>query len=886
MNRVLAMRLLAVLAVIAGAGVLGRATGAVTGPTIARADANTTLIVHYHRFSGDYGPMDTSSGWNLWLWPYMPQSLGGAAYPFDGTDAFGEVSHDSVPGANTQVGLIVRLGDWQAKDISNDRHVDTPNQHAEIWLIQGDSAIYTSLSDAEAALASASKTKPVNAHLDGVQTAVVKLSHPTDLGTLKLSDWVVTDKDTGATIAVTAASDLTGATTGLTDTVQLTLASAPDITHRLSIQYQDLVPIALTPRLVLDDPKYYYSGNDLGAVWSPSATTFRVWAPLATAVNLLTYKDASGGGEQSTPMTKSDNGTWFISLSGDQKNAYYLYQVTNFGKTATAVDPYARNISVNGTYGQVVDLKATDPKGWSSDHYRKTGAQTNASLYEVHVRDFSISPNSGVKPQWRGKYLAFTQHGTKGPGGVKTGVDSLKQLGITHVELLPIQGCSSLDEIKGGSTDPAPNGDSSRYNWCYDPRNYNAPNGAYATNPNGTTRITEVKQMVQSLHKDGLGVVVDVVYNHTHDTSVFDPIVPGYYYRSDYAGNIETASGAGPDLAAERPMVQKFIIDSTSYWMKEYHLDGFRFDLMSLLGTKAVTAISTALHKINPSTVMLGEPWDLGASPLNDVQYTKDAVRAANLPVGVFNDDIRNGLEGNVFQETQPGYATGDPTQQVAIMKQVVGNIRYTTALAGFAYKPEQAINYVSSHDNLTLWDRIQKDTAAASLDDATKVRMDEFAEGIVFTSQGVPFMQGGDEMLRTKGGNDNSYQAGDAINEFDWSRKGTYAPVFNYYTGLIHLRAAHPAFRMNNPDQVVSHLTFLNSPQNTIEFELHGHANKDSWKNIVVIYNPDSTATSFTLPSGKWNAVGTSGKIGTKTIGHASGKVSVPGYTMDVLHQ
>ncbi len=846
---------------------------------VAQAAGTTTVIVHYHRFAGDYGAMDTTTGWNLWMWPYMPNNLAGAAYAFDSTDAFGEVAHAQVPGSNTEVGIIVRLANFAQKDVSQDRFVQTPNQQAEIWLIQGDPGIYTSAADANAALASAGKPKPVAAFLDGPSTVTVSISHAITL-TSASTIAQVKDLDTNQVYTVTGTQDLSGSTTGMTNLVDLQLSGSPDVTHRLELIDQAGVAIPLPARDVLDDPQYVYNGT-LGAIYSPKSTDFKLWAPVATKVTLLTYTDESGDGAAAHPMTRGDHGLWSTTLTGDQKGLYYLYQVTNYGNAATVVDPYADNIAVNGKYGQVVDLKATDPKGWASDHYVKLARPTDASLYEVHVRDFSIDPNSGMKH--RGKYLAFTENNTKGPHGVATGVASLKQLGITHVELLPIQGCNSLDEILGGSTAVAPKGDGTRYNWCYDPRNFNAPNGAYATNPHGTSRITEVKKMVQALHRQHLGVILDVVYNHTPNTSIFDPIVPGYYYRTDNTGAIESNSCC-PDLASERTMVLKFIIDSTSYWMREYHIDGFRFDLMTLLGTKAVKAISTALHKINPNTIILGEPWDLGEKIQGDVQLTKGTQKG--LGVAVFNDDIRNGVEGNVFTASQPGYATGNPAQQTTIEKQIVGNIAYNSQLSGWAGKPDEVINYESSHDNNTLWDRIAVDAAAQNVTEATKIRMDELANAIVFTSQGVPFLQGGEEFLRTKGGDSNSYQGGDVENELNWARKATYIKVFNYYANLIHFRAAHPAFRLDSQTAIQQHLTFLNSPQQSIEYELSGHANKDPWKNIIVIYNPNATAISASLPKGKWNIVATAGSIGEKTLGHASGSVPVPDYSMEILYR
>lgn len=888
----LALRTAIISTFMLGAMLLNHGTGPMVSVPQVQADTTTGVIVHYFRFAGDYGTMDTTNGWNVWMWPNKPVSGGGAAYPFSSTDSFGEVAHVAIPGANTQVGIIVRLGDWKSKDTANDRFIDTPNGNAEVWIVQGDPTIYYTAAAGETAKSEGAKAKPAHAFLDSLSGVAMKFTNPLDLTTAKPGDFVVKDTVTGATIPVTALADLSGQNASRSDLLTLTLGSAPDITHRLTVTDGSYPALAVYPRLVLNDPAYVYTGGDLGNTYTPSATSFRLWAPLATTVHLIVYKDLQGDLQTDTSMVKSDHGTWVASISGDLKNMDYYYRVTNFGTTAPGLDPYAYNAPPNGSLtnasvdasaqgflSQIVDLSSTDPSGWSSDTYRLTKQPEDASLWEVHVRDFSINPNSGM--QHRGKYLAFTETGTKTPGGSATGVDHIKALGVTHVELLPTQRCASIDELVAGGTDLVPNGDYKRYNWCYDPLQYNVLNGAYATDPNGPTRIGEYKQMVMALHKRGLGLVQDVVYNHTANTAVFDNIVPNYYYRQDYSGTLETASCC-PDLAAERPMVRKMILDSLAYLSTQYHIDGFRFDLMSLLGTGTVTAISQELHKLNPHVVILGEPWDLGASLTNDQQLTEGTQRG--LHVAVFNDQIRNGIQGSPFDSTVKGYATGDPTKAIAIKLGIAAEIHYNTGLSGFADSPDEVINYASVHDNLTIWDHIQAADATASGTD--KVKMDELAQGIVFTAQGIPFMAGGDEMLRTKGGNDNSYQAGDAINMLDWSRLDTYRTVNAYYAGLIKLRESHPAFRMPTAAMIQNHLNFMGSPRSTVEYELSGYANKDIWKNIVVAYNPNAFPVTVKLPKGSWTLIGTQGKVGTKPLGRAARKVAVPAYSMDVLYQ
>jgi pullulanase len=737
-------------------------------------------------------------------------------------------------------------------------------------------------------LASADTTNPpLVAFLDGTATANITFRNTVDATTTALTDYTFTDLTTGQTIPITAATNPDNPVNPHAKLLSVSLASAPDVTHKLGFQYQGSKSVTATPRLVLNDPQYFYAGSDLGATWKKRGTSFRLWAPVASAVVVNVYKDENGTPLTAKPMTKSVNGTWVATITGNLKNRYWDYSITNFGVTKTATDPYATGAATQGTYGMIVDLPSTNPKGWSKDHYLKTRSPTDASLYEVHVRDFSIDRNSGMKN--KGRYLAFTERGTKGPGGLPTGVDYLKKLGITHVEILPIQVGNVLQEASAiNQSYPAPNL-GTFYNWNYDPKMYDVPDAAYATSTHGTARIAQVKQMVQGLHRAGIGVILDVVYNHTNNSDNFNAIVPGYYYRTDPYGFV--ADEAGPAVAAERPMVRKFIVDSASYWMKQYHVDGFRFDLLTLLGKGTAQALSTALHKIDPNCILLGEPWDIAPGGWllknfiqGDVELTQGQQRG--MRIGVFNDQIRNGLEGNVFNAAAPGYATGDPTQSFPVEVGIVGNTDYGPMIRGWANKPEEAINYVSSHDNYTLWDRLQKDPVPT--DDATRIKMDELANAAVFTSQGVPFMQGGDEFLRTKKGDGNSYASGDLVNQFDWSLPRTNASVVAYYSGLIHLRRVHPAFRMNSAALIASHLKFLNAPTQvtTIEFELTGHANKDPWKNIVVAYNPHPDPVSVTLPSGTWTVVATTGKVGEKKLGSASGSASVPGYTMMVFHQ
>jgi pullulanase len=612
--------------------------------------------------------------------------------------------------------------------------------------------------------------------------------------------------------------------------------------------------------------KYFYRGNDLGNTYAQSATSFRLWAPTASDVQLLLFDSETGPLQRQVEMLPGANGTWYVQVSGDLQNWYYLYAVTVQGKTQYAVDPYVRAIAVNATRGMIIHLPENDPPGWNEDSYVALAHPEDAIIYEVHVRDFSINPDSGMVN--RGKYLAFTERGTKGPANVATGVDHLKELGITHVQLQPVQEFASIDE-----------NDPDQYNWGYDPRNFNVPEGAYATTPHGTARITECKQMIQSLHNDGIGVILDVAYNHTFvgHNSDFDKIVPQYYYRTDNAGNYTNGSGVGNEIAAERPTVQKFILDSLIYWVREYHVDGFRFDLMALLSIDTMKKVYETLHAINPNVLLYGEPWAGGNSSLAAGELLTKG-RQRGLGLAVFNDHIRDALCGSVFDRTGRGFATGAGGCVDRIQRAVEGSI------SDFTASPGETINYVTSHDNYTLWDKITLSNADDT--EADRIRMDELAQAVILTSQGIAFLHGGEEILRTKGGNYNSYTAGDAVNQFDWSRKEQYWKVFRYYADLIRLRKAHPAFRMGSASDIRTRLTFLDSPENTLMFELSDHANGDSWKNMLVIYNPNKADILFTLPHGQWTIVVSQDHISESSLGQASGEVVVPGISCMVMYQ
>ncbi|MFW6287633.1 MAG: type I pullulanase [bacterium] len=617
----------------------------------------------------------------------------------------------------------------------------------------------------------------------------------------------------------------------------------------------------------------YYSGDDLGIVYTREKTTFRVWSPLATDVEVLIYTNETDSLPRlNKKMTKSNNGTWVAEIPADLLGMYHIYNIYIKYSVRKAVDPYTKGLGTNSKLGLIVDMDKTDPPGWENDRGPVLKKPQDAIIYEVHLRYFSSSENSGIV--YKNKYLAFTENGTVNKNGLKTGIDHLKELGVTHIHLQPVFDFATVDDLSD-----------KQYNWGYDPYFYNVPEGSYSTNPSDETRIREFKQMVKAIHDNGLGVIMDVVYNHTYYTenSPFNKIVPGYYYRRDYYGNYTNGSGTGNEIASEKLMVRKFIVDSVKFWAEEYHIDGFRFDLMALHDKVTMSIVEKTLHSINPSILIYGEPWMGGVSPLTqDQQMLKGAQKGMN--IAVFNDHFRNAIKGD-NDGLVVGFVSGAHHQEENIKRGVVGGIQYNDNIYDFAKEPQETVNYVSSHDNLTLWDKLHKSNIHDS--DDVRIKMDRLAQGIVLTSQGIPFLHGGEEILRTKYGNHNSYNAGDRVNQIKWERKNRYYKTFCYYKGLIEIRKTHPAFRLQNTEQIRKYLGFLDTPYNTVGFSLGEYANNDSWKTIVVFYNPNREAITFNLPfSGQWHVVADDQIAGNSILYTlSSNRVQVPPIALMILY-
>ncbi len=628
------------------------------------------------------------------------------------------------------------------------------------------------------------------------------------------------------------------------------------------------------------EAEFTYSGDDLGATWTETATTFRVWAPTATNVKINLYET----GDPSSPdlidqveMTADVNGTWVAKLEGNRHGVYYTYQVDVNGNSVEACDPYARTTGVNGMRAMIIDLDSTDPEGWENDkdpHYDDN--ITDAIIYELHVRDLSVDASSGITN--KGKFLGLIEAGTTNSQGKPTGLDYIKGLGVTHIHLLPSYDYATVDESNLAANE---------FNWGYDPKNYNVPEGSYSTDPyNGEVRVSEFKQMVKGLHDNGISVIMDVVYNHVYDAKgfCFNQIVPQYFSRVDPFGAYSAGSGCGNDTASERSMVKKYIVDSVTYWADEYHIDGFRFDLVGLIDTETVNAVVEEVHKTHPNVIFYGEGWTMSTTMTKEGYEMATQRNSDKTPnFAYFSDTIRDALRGPMTNNSQKGYASCGSGYASTIASCFKG-------APSWASSPTQTVNYASCHDNLALFDRITLCTKDYSLED--QVKMNNLAAAIVMTSQGIPLFQAGEEILRSKplpdGSYDhNSYKSPDSVNSLKWDHLNdpVYEDVYNYYKGLIAFRKAHPSLRMTTAQAVEENIKAIVDPNSTVlAFEIKGGANGEDNDGMYVIFNPKEEAVSMDLPEGNWTIYINGEDAGTTPLGSASGSVTVDPISAMVL--
>ena len=604
----------------------------------------------------------------------------------------------------------------------------------------------------------------------------------------------------------------------------------------------------------------YYTGP-LGPDYTPGGTCLRLWAPTAEAVTVTLYHKGDGGAVLGTePLVRGAHGVWSIWLPGEQHGRYYTFAVTVDGITRETGDPYARAAGVNGVRSMIVDLARTAPSGWERD-VRPNIPPAQRAVWEVSVRDFSQDAASGVRPAWRGKYMAFTQQGTTlhGDGIHPTCLNYLKRLGVKYVQLMPIFDFGSVDEAKPLLR---------QYNWGYDPTNFNVPEGSYSTDPTrGEVRIRECREMIAALHAAGIGVVMDVVYNHTYRTeNPLNNTVPYYFFRQNPDGSFSNGSSCGNEFASERPMARRYLIDSILYWAKEYHIDGFRFDLMGLYDAESINAVRTALDALpgGRDILLYGEPWQGGASQLHRYEANKANLAMLNERVGIFCDDTRDAIKGGCFDAREPGYVEGKPGSFWDIGGAVAAWCR-SDRLPPHA--PSQIVSYVSAHDNFTLWDKllcVRYEKPEFTARDTVALAQNRLAAGIYLTSFGLPFMQAGEEFARTKKGVGNSYRSSPALNRLDWNRAEQYHALVDYYRGLLALRAAFP--RLGSTDRHAPEaLQFFALEQPLVGWMLPAvWGDGAAWSALCVFYNPTDTTCTVSLPAGQWKLLsdGTSSSL------------------------
>ena len=816
--------------------------------TVGGKPAESLLVVHYHRPAKDY------AGWNLWIWAEGGE---GAANNFGGEDGFGRYA--VVPFAETpkRAGFIIRRGNWEEKDFDQDRFVELrKGAVTEIWVTSGEEAYSTDPSKVDLSL------RIEGAFLDGERTVTLALSRPLERAERKAIEIYdrrdpervhrIKSVEGERLVEITLAREV-----DLKDIAQLMLRFDPKGAGDRALAA--LAPVTVYARGVLEAPAYAPLDALFGAFSTATETHFATWSPVSDSVELLLY-DTRGAATptRTVPLVRGDRGTWETTVKGDLHGVEYRYRFTNYGVAREVPDMWGFAANADSSRTVVADLKRLEPEGFAASLPPRLAQPTDEIIYEIHVRDFSQRcPN--VPDPARGTYLGLVHPGVPSGNGPTTGLAHLKDLGITAVHLLPIHDFTA----KVGE-----------YNWGYWTTLFNVPESNYATNPaDPFSAIRDLRSAITTLHQNDIRVILDVVYNHTSDASLFSPFgaaAPHYFFRTTPAGRLTNDSGTGNGFADERPMARKYIVDSVAHWLEHYRVDGFRFDLLGCHKPETVRAICERVKSIRPDATLYGEPWT-GGGPIH---FGKGAQKG--LPMAVFNDHLRNAIRGDL-DGTAVGFATGAGGDVEAVRRGIKG------AIDDFTEEPTETINYTSAHDNLVLWDKIAK--TQPSLGDRTRRMMQKLAIGVVLTSQGVPFLHGGCEFARTKQGNHNSYDAGDEINDFGWSRKAEYGDIYAFTKGLIELRRAHPAFRMAD-DEMVRRSVFFENLGRTVAFTIDGTASGDSWSRIYVAYNDEPGPLEIPLPQGDWTVVVDATRAGTAPLGTARGTVTLPPYSMFVAHR
>uniref|UniRef100_UPI004055F8D4 type I pullulanase n=1 Tax=Agathobacter sp. TaxID=2021311 RepID=UPI004055F8D4 len=804
----------------------------------------------------------TDDNWGLWLW----DDVGTAAiYPLFEANEEGKLTISYNVKSNAGwVGFIVRDDNW-TKDPDGDRIVDVSR------FVDGSIDVYLESGNAEFDIdtANAIKGAKITSAVYDANTIVVKTSmaveNPAEAFTVICEDAEVAIKEVKATTE--------------TEYV-LTFESDLDLTKAYNVVFNENTYEVSMPSLYKTEEfinEYTYTGDDLGATWTKEKTTFKVWAPLASEVKVNLYDNGQAGKGTKTnevAMEKAENGVWVAEVTGDLNGTYYTYSVNNAGTVSEACDPYATTTGVNGDRAMVIDLDSTDPEGWESDKNPNADIGpdtfTDAVIYELHVRDASIDASSGVSEVNKGNFLGLTEHGEN------TILDHMVDLGITHLHLLPVYDFSSVNEETDG------------HNWGYDPKNYNVPEGSYSSDPyNGEVRVKEMKEMVQTLHENGISVVMDVVYNHVADAGnfCFNKIVPEYFSRMMENGGYSSNSGCGNDTASEHVMVRKYIVDSVKYWADEYHIDGFRFDLVGLLDTVTINEIMKEVWSDHPDVIFYGEGWEMNSYDTGvsmTIQNNADEVPG----FAFFNDTIRDTIKGSVW-DNGPGYVGGKTGVESTIESSFMGASVWGSEQT-VCPTPLQTINYTSCHDNNTLIDRIMMSTPDETWEN--HIKMNNLAAAITITSQGVPFIHAAEDFLRSKPLGDgtydhNSYASGDAINSIKWNEleDELHKDTYEYYKGLIAFRKDHAALRMTDAADVSASITALDGLEaNVTAFEINGESANDD--DLFVVFNPNKESTTVALPEGEWEVYVNGEEAGTEVLDTVDTEVSVEAISAMVL--
>ena len=846
-----------------------------------KAASQIDVTIHYHRLADDYTSEDGMKAWDIWGWA---DGVNGAAYPFTEHDDYGLIAKYTLKGSGMSTPqFIVRYGgdSWEAKD-PNDENRTIPQSaitvnadgtaSAEIWLVQGDTTIYTNgtLYDAKGTI--------VSAEMTDFNTITVKLNKALTID--KPADAVSVE---GVKIKDVKASG---------NTVTITTADNLDVTKAYKVTIEDYgtqtVSLGAVVRSDAFDKKYAYDGDDLGVTYKAEKSTFKLWAPTATKVTLRLYADSTDPKAAQTDavtLEKSGKkGVWTFAVDKDLKDYAYDYELTFAdGTVNTSADPYATAAVANGERSVVLSDKE---KGDAGKRMALFSKPTDAIITEANVRDMTINPSSGVSEANRGKYLGFVEEGTTvdgKQGAAPTGIDYLKSLGVTHVQIMPVYDYGSVDETGDLSY-------GAQYNWGYDPENYNVPEGSYSSDPSDpSARVKEMKQMVSGLHKNGLYVVMDVVYNHVYNASehAFNKTVPGYYFRYDANGNLTNGSGCGNDVASERAMARKYIVDSVKYWATEYNVDGFRFDLMGLIDQTTMNQVRAALDEIDPSILVIGEGWDMTDAIGNRETTQPNASKVKG--VAFFNDSLRDAIKGSVFSDEDTGFIAGKADKENLIATNVLGcnneregideNGHCNNGTADTNYGgADQVVQYVEIHDNLTLYDKLVK--SAPNDSEETRLARAKLADSLILLSQGITDMQFGQEFLRTKGGNGNSYNAGDAVNAIDWNRTVEQAGSVNYVKGLIALRKSIKNLHLSSYDDITKNMTVLQQSDGVVAYQL-----KDGSDTYVVVFNAnESAATVEAVPAGKYTVLAADGKVTETQDKNAATTVGADGYQAGAL--